>query len=298
MDSIDRHDGGWAGAVPGPASRAGALLAALCLLGAPFALACRTATPPTVAAIPPDVAAAPPDVAAAPPDVAAADVAAAPADVAAAPPTERAAPLLEASTPAGPGAPSRALVPVDTGGRGLLFVRSDHGIGRYDDLLIEHIGFRYAPRQRGLSFREEDRISALLKAAVEGNQDGAIGLANEAGPCVLAVRFLVTDLELYESDLDDGSGISFVRSFGEATMVMELRDSVTGEVLASFAQRRALGGGPHHGGTGASIRRLGETVGLAMRDMGEELRKRTPPSAGGRDDECHGGLTRVALGAH
>ena len=38
-------------------------------------------------------------------------------------------------------------VPVDTHGRGLLLVRPDHQLGRYDKLMIEEVGFRYSNHQ-------------------------------------------------------------------------------------------------------------------------------------------------------
>lgn len=191
-----------------------------------------------------------------------------------------------------------AMERVDTTGHGLLLVRPDHQLGRYDHVLIERIGFRYADAQRWLSFREEDRVSALLTAAVEGRQDGAIGVVDEPGPCVLAVRFYLTDLELFDPGYGVGSNTSFVSSFGKATFVMELRDSATDTPLARFMQRRELGGGTAISGTSASLRRLETVVGLAMRDMGAELMRVTPPTSTQWDDRCGGTMARVAFGQH
>jgi len=189
------------------------------------------------------------------------------------------------------------LLPVDTNGRGLLLVRPDHQLGRYDALMIEHVGFRYSNSQRWLSFREEDRISAMITNAVKGMQDGEVAISDESGPCVLGVRFYVTDLELHDPGYDTTSVTSFVRSFGEATMIMELRDTVTDRPLARFLQRRDLGGGPGLG-TGTSIRRLETVVGVAMREMGGQLQKLTPPTSRGWQNGCGGGMTRVAFGSH
>lgn len=189
-------------------------------------------------------------------------------------------------------------VEVDTGGRGLLLVRPDHQLGRYDALMIEHVGFRYGSGQRWLSLREEDRINAMLTESVLGDRDGGIGHADESGPCVLGVRFYVTDLELLMPASDTGSTTSFVHSFGQATMTLELRDTETNLPIAYFLQRRDLGGGPAYGLIGASIRRLGTVVDVAMRDMGRQLQRLTPPTARGWDAQCNGGMTRVAFGAH
>lgn len=188
------------------------------------------------------------------------------------------------------------MMEVDTGGHGIFLVRPDHELGRYDDVLIEEVGFRYSPNQRWLSHRDEDRINAMLTAAVQGTQDGAVGVVDEAGPCVLGVRFYVTDLELHTPDVETGSNVSFVRSFGQATMILELTDSETDTPIARFLQRRDLGGGTAHGMTGTSIHRLGSAVGVAMRDMGRQLQKITPPTSSGWNAECKGTLAKAANG--
>lgn len=183
---------------------------------------------------------------------------------------------------------------VETGGRGIFLVRPDHELGRYDEILIEEVGFRYSPEQGWLSDRDEDRINAMLAAAVEGAQDGAIGLTDEPGPCVLGVRFYVTDLELHTPEVETGSSLSFVRSFGQATMILELKDSETDEPIARFLQRRDLGGGTAHGVAGTSIHRLGKAVGVAMRDMRRQLQKITPPTSSGWNAACRGTMAKAA----
>ena len=192
--------------------------------------------------------------------------------------------------------PLVGMMEVDTGGRGLFLVRPDHELGRYDDVLIEEVGFRYSPNQRWLSYRDEDRINAMLTAAVQGTQDGTVGVVDEAGPCVLGVRFYVTDLELHTPDVETGSNVSFVRSFGQATMILELTDSETDTPIARFMQRRDLGGGTAHGITGTSISRLGSVVGVAMRDMGRQLQRITPPTSSGWNAECKGSMAKAANG--
>lgn len=193
---------------------------------------------------------------------------------------------------------SNGMIQIDTHGRGLLFVKPDHHLGRYDELLIEHVGFRYGDNQPWLSYREEDRISAMLSSVIQGQHDGDVRIANDAGPCVLAVSFFLTDLEIYDERHPAGSNVSIVSSFGEGTLIMELRDSDTGEPLTRFLQRRELGGGITTSGTNASLQRLGTVVSLAMRDMGNQLREITPAAIGGHGGSlCEGRLTRVAFGS-
>ncbi len=191
------------------------------------------------------------------------------------------------------------LQPVDIRGQGILMVRPDHELGRYDALLVEYVGFRYSDDQPWLSFEDEDRVHSVLTDAIAERSGAGVRFAEEADACVLSVRFYVTDLELYDAIEDSGSSVRFVRSFGQATMIMELRDSLTQKPLARFLQRRRLGGGRSAtGGTGASIQRLRKAVSASMRDMGEELRRVTPPSTRSpREGECGGDMMRVAFGA-
>jgi hypothetical protein len=191
------------------------------------------------------------------------------------------------------------LTRVDTHGRGLLYVKPDHNLARYDDLLVERVGFRYASRQDRLADLDEDRIVIMLVDAIPESQDGVVGLKTVPGPCVLSVDFYLKDLEFREPDREADSATSYVSSYGEATMILELRDSMNREPLARFVQRRDLGGGRSALGRGTSLSRLRQAITVAMRDMGNQLRKLTPPTAGtgNPDSECEGGVAQLVLGA-
>lgn len=233
----------------------------------------------------------------APRDVAAAPPTTLPAAEALSPPTER------APTPAAEAAPSPwsggdGLLPVDIGDRGRLLVRPDHGLGRYDALRVERVGFRYRMGQHPLPPRAEQRIAAMLTRAVEGGRTGILPVSEEPGLCVLSVVYYVTDLALYGTELPVGSHTAFVRSFGEATMVLELQDSLSGRALARFQQRRDLGGGFTSTATQSGLQRLGIAIGASVRDMGQQLIRIMPVTLGPTDDRCAGAMSRVALGSH
>jgi len=192
------------------------------------------------------------------------------------------------------------LTEVETYDRGQLFVRPDHHLGDYDNLLIDQVGFRYSPGQERLNDVEEDRIVSMLLSAVQGSQDGAIGLAGMPGPCVLNVNLFLKDLEFETPEWTGTSETKFVSSYGAATMVLELRDSMNQEPLARFIQRRDLGGGRAMQTQSVTLRRLRDVMSIAIRDMGSELRKVIPPTTGAStvsNEECRGGLSRVALGS-
>lgn len=191
------------------------------------------------------------------------------------------------------------LVEIETYNRGQLFVKRDHQLGRYDSLMIEGVGFRWRPGEARLGDADEDRIIAMLIGAVEGTQDGPVGIADAPGPCVLAVNFFLKDLELHTPNRLADSRSGFVSSYGAATMVLELRDSMDDEPLARFVQRRDLGGGPEIPTRSASLIRLSQAIGRALYDMGNQLIKVIPPTSSGHSKpQCRGGMAKVALGRH
>ncbi len=181
---------------------------------------------------------------------------------------------------------------------GRLFVKDDHRLGRYDDLFLETVGLRYRDGQAKLGAADEGRIETMLVAAVEGGREGAIGVATQPGPCVLAVDFFVKDLELAERTRWAGSFSEFRRSLGSATLILELRDSQSEEPLARFIERRDLGGGWWMGQREEQLKRLARAVELAIRDLGKQLSLITSPTSGGLDDRCGDAMTKVALGSH
>ena len=60
------------------------------------------------------------------------------------------------------------------------------------------------------------------------------------GPDVLLVRGAMLDVVSRVPPQPIGRGTSFVRTLGEATMIVELRDSTSGEILARAAERRSV----------------------------------------------------------
>ena len=190
------------------------------------------------------------------------------------------------------------LVEVESHAPGRLFVKDEHRLGHYDDLLLEKVGFRYRDGQAKLGAADEGRIKTMLVAAVEAGRDGAIGVATQPGSCVLAVDFFVRDLELADRTRWAGSFSEFRRSLGSATLILELRDSQSEEPLARFIERRDLGGGWWKGQREEQFQRLARAIGFAIRDMGIQLSRITSPPSSGWDDRCGGAMAKVALGSH
>jgi hypothetical protein len=84
------------------------------------------------------------------------------------------------------------------------------------------------------------RTSALVREEFSRElQRGGYQTSEVAGPDVLEVRARIADLYVNAPDtLDAGRSQSFTMSAGEMTLVLELRDSETGQVLARAYDRR------------------------------------------------------------
>ena len=65
-------------------------------------------------------------------------------------------------------------------------------------------------------------------------------VTSEPGPDVLLLRGAILDVVSRVPPERIGRGATFLRTLGEATFIVELRDSSSGEILARAAERRAL----------------------------------------------------------
>ena len=135
---------------------------------------------------------------------------------------------------------------------GAAFVRPGADFSRYQELLVSgsELAFKTpdrAKQQFPLSAEQKDRFRTLLDtqfAAELGSLDN-LQLTDAVGPNALAVQVRVQDiLATVSSDAVGGSGWGSLslRALGEATLVIELSDSESGEILARVYDRRAIEG--------------------------------------------------------
>jgi Protein of unknown function (DUF3313) len=126
----------------------------------------------------------------------------------------------------------------------------------YDKVILEDAGIEYRPggetgrtameRSRGGPYEvtedQKARLESVLMQAFHQELGGSqvFEVVNEPGPDVLLVRGSILDVVSYVPP-DETAGRSEVhlRSVGEATLVVELRDSVTNAILARAVDRRA-----------------------------------------------------------
>lgn len=142
------------------------------------------------------------------------------------------------------------------------WARPDIDLSGYTKLLPVTAGFQYTPtknrgrtqleRNRGGPYFIDDNTRKEFEAAVSKEfQDAFAELENwefvtEPGPDVLMVYGGLLDISSsVPPDYIEGRNRVYVTSIGEATLVLELRDSESGTVLARSVDRRAaerLGG--------------------------------------------------------
>ncbi len=198
-----------------------------------------------------------------------------------------------AANDARPEVTSDGLHLVRTTPRSKLWVRPDHHLGRYDDVLLAGIAFAYARGQERLDPEQEKKVGEMLIEAVNGiTVDSPVGRATTPGECVVALELALKDLRLHINEAH-GSAVSFVSSFGDATMIVEFRDSTTQTPLLRYAAHRGLGSGPATGRLGADLSRLGRALGEMVTDMMTELQTAVPSTTERPETVCHDGIYKL-----
>ena len=174
--------------------------------------------------------------------------------------------------------------------RSVLWVKPDHHLGRYDEVIVQVAGFLYASGQTPLSAAEETEVGEMLAGTLAGiTANSPVRPTRTPGPCAVVVNVGLKDLRLHTS-AESGSSTSFVSSFGSATLVVEFRDSMTDAPLLRFMAARGLGGGPGTGRAGANLPRLGKTLGEIATEMVDELAVIVPSTTSKQAHECNDGI--------
>ncbi len=132
------------------------------------------------------------------------------------------------------------------------FVRPGVDFSQYRGLLLNGSELAFntpdrSKRQFPLSAGQKDRFRQALDAqfAAELANLGNLRLTDEVGPDVLALQIRVQDiLTTVPAQATGGAGWGSLslRALGEATLVIELHDSESGEILARVYDRRAVEG--------------------------------------------------------
>jgi len=138
----------------------------------------------------------------------------------------------------------------------LAWVRPGIDLSHYDKVMLEGAGIEYRPAKAATNlvaasvsgqteFAMTEKQKERLKAAVteafrtELAKSKEFQLVTEPGPNTLRVRGALLDVVSYVPPDPVGAGAIYLRNIGEATLIFEVRDSQTEQILARAADRRA-----------------------------------------------------------
>jgi hypothetical protein len=134
-----------------------------------------------------------------------------------------------------------------------VWLKPNADFGRYSRVMMDpvSVGYKRPPRQteggRNLNqgnFALSDHQMADMKRYFSEAFEKELGkldnftLADTVGPQTLRVEAAIIDLVVNVPTRPTGSDRVFTTSAAQMTLVMELRDSITGEILARVADRR------------------------------------------------------------
>jgi hypothetical protein len=139
------------------------------------------------------------------------------------------------------------------------WARPDLNLTGYRKLMLQGAGIEYRPTRATsgvaaggamefpLSEAQKERLRQIMRQAFveELAKSERYQLVNEPGPDVLLLRGSLLDVVSFIPPEAVALGKVYLRSVGEATLVLELRDSLSEAILARVADRRAaerLGG--------------------------------------------------------
>lgn len=148
------------------------------------------------------------------------------------------------------------LYPVQGGRADAAWARPDVDISKYSKIMLQGAGIEYRPggeagrtwsaRSSGGPYevtkrqKEEFRKIVAEKFLEELGKSEYFTLVNEPGPDVLLIRGAILDVVSYVPPEPVGGRTDiYLSRVGEATLVLEIRDSITEAILARAVDRRA-----------------------------------------------------------
>ncbi len=129
---------------------------------------------------------------------------------------------------------------------GVLFIREDHGIGGYDAFVIPPVAVNYKRTSKRLSQELENELKTLLRDSLtDGATRSGVPIQEKPSKCAMQIG-----LALYNVSIARRSD---TESLGEMTLVMEFRDSISGQPLLRYATKSRIENRP---GGGNRVRQL------------------------------------------
>jgi len=132
------------------------------------------------------------------------------------------------------------------------WARPGTDLTQYSKIMLQGAGIEYRPGRKSrrtstsggpyeVTERQKEQFRALVVNTFieELSASEHFTLVEETGPDVLLVRGALLDVVSWVPEEPIGRGAVFISKVGEATLVLELRDSITEAALARAVDRRA-----------------------------------------------------------
>ncbi len=147
------------------------------------------------------------------------------------------------------------LYPIKGGSADAAWARPDADISQYSKIMLQGVGIEYRPggesgrlyhsRSSADHFELTERQKAGFEEVVRDKFRDELGkserftIVDEPGPDVLLIRGGLLDVVSYVPPDMIGRGEIYLSRVGEATLVLEIRDSVSEAIIARAVDRRA-----------------------------------------------------------
>lgn len=147
------------------------------------------------------------------------------------------------------------LYPVKGGSADAAWARPGADISKYSKIMLQGVGIEYRPGGESgrlhysrssndhfeLTEKQKAKFEEILREAFlkELAKSEHFTIVNEAGPDVLLIRGGLLDVVSYVPPTPIGRTEIFLSRVGEATLVLEVRDSVSEAIIARVVDRRA-----------------------------------------------------------
>lgn len=135
------------------------------------------------------------------------------------------------------------------------WVRKGADISQYSKIMLQGVGIEYRPGGESgrlyylrrsadhfeISDKQKERLVEILTEAFrkELGKSEHFTIVSEPGPDVLLIRGALLDVVSFVPPEPIGRGEIFLSRIGEATLVLEIRDSVSDAILVRVVDRRA-----------------------------------------------------------
>jgi hypothetical protein len=185
-----------------------------------------------------------------------------------------------------PAVDSAGLVHIHTKEPGDLFAHPSRSIDDYDNFMLGDVSVGYAREQQPLSELDTQRLRMSTYEIVTTQIPAAGQLAvTQSGPCTVKLEIQLSDLQFPKPGSRDN---------GSTTVTMLFRDSISGDPLVRYAQKRELALGSSHA-SGPDLKRLQSTLEIVAVDMRQHFRYALPlNNTGARTDRgCKGVIGAV-----